>query len=744
MKLVCRSRLWGVLWLGSVVLLLLLYPEAARAATFTAACSGTTGDPASLVSAIDQANASFGADVVQLGAGCLYTLTAANNNWYGPNGLPEIKSDITIEGNGATIARSPAAPKFRFFFVAADPVSSSTLNYVVPSGTDSGGGQLTLRGVTLGGGLAKGGDSNRGGGGAGMGGAIFSQGTVTIERSTLTGNTAQGGTSTSAGLVGDVGGGLGTDGSDGGGGFGSGSFGGAFGGSGIISPTPAAGGGAGLGATETGGSATSSGAGPGGGALTGTGGSGGGSGARGGDGGGGGADVGGGDGVGGAFGSGGSFAGGGGGVGGGGGYGSAGGGGGGFGGGGGAGGAGSSSTGGAGGFGGGGGAGGGGTGGFGGGSGTSGTSTYVGGGGAGLGGAIFNMQGQLTIRNSTLTANRAIAGVDSSVLHATSRGGAVFNLNGSFTAVDSTFAANAADTPNAPGLFDVPPDGASIYSLVYDADTTRTAQTTLRDTIVAGGTSGLVDLASDKPTQVAGFATNKGSASAAVGEFDLVQTMAARGGGTISGSPLTADPLLGPLQDNGGPTNTMAPASGSPVIDKGSAFGLTADQRGLPRPSDFGSIANAGDGSDIGAVELQAPVAPPGGGGGGLGTAAAFGSKTLVTLKLAAKRIPAQGPLKVRATNGNGFVVTGKLSGQTTEPVSVARKRRIRLKAQTFTVAAHAGKTVRLKLPKPLRKLLERKGKLSLRLTATVKDPAGNTRTVKKTVKPRLQKKRKR
>jgi hypothetical protein len=46
---------------------------------------------------------------------------------------------------------------------------------------------------------------------------------------------------------------------------------------------------------------------------------------------------------------------------------------------------------------------------------------------------------------------------------------------------------------------------------------------------------------------------------------------------------------------------------GSPAIDKGNSFEESTDQRGLPRPSDFVGIPNAsgGDGSDIGAFELQ-------------------------------------------------------------------------------------------------------------------------------------------
>ena len=75
------------------------------------------------------------------------------------------------------------------------------------------------------------------------------------------------------------------------------------------------------------------------------------------------------------------------------------------------------------------------------------------------------------------------------------------------------------------------------------------------------------------------------------------------------GRPGEKDPLLGPLQDNGGPTPTMAPAAASPAIDHGAAFGLMTDQRGVERPIDLPSIPNAtavgADSSDIGAFELQ-------------------------------------------------------------------------------------------------------------------------------------------
>ena len=50
---------------------------------------------------------------------------------------------------------------------------------------------------------------------------------------------------------------------------------------------------------------------------------------------------------------------------------------------------------------------------------------------------------------------------------------------------------------------------------------------------------------------------------------------------------------------------------------------------------------------------------------------------------------------------------------------------------------------MRLKLTRKLRARLTKKGRLSLPLTAKVTDPAGNTRTVSKVVKPKLARKRK-
>ena len=91
---------------------------------------------------------------------------------------------------------------------------------------------------------------------------------------------------------------------------------------------------------------------------------------------------------------------------------------------------------------------------------------------------------------------------------------------------------------------------------------------------------------------VANFATLTGS-------HNLIQD----GSGGLADT-IVADPKLGPLANNGGPTQTMALLTGSPAIDAGSnalanAAGLTTDQRGPGFPRIVNSTV------DIGAFEYS-------------------------------------------------------------------------------------------------------------------------------------------
>jgi hypothetical protein len=72
-----------------------------------------------------------------------------------------------------------------------------------------------------------------------------------------------------------------------------------------------------------------------------------------------------------------------------------------------------------------------------------------------------------------------------------------------------------------------------------------------------------------------------------------------------------ADPKLGPLQDNGGPTDTFALLAGSAAVDAATAPGcLAVDQRGVPRPVGGACDAGAFEGV-VADTEQQQPQQPP-------------------------------------------------------------------------------------------------------------------------------------
>lgn len=553
--------------------------------------------------------AGSGADTIVLQASTTYTLAVRDNTEYGYNGLPAITSAITIEGNGATIARGSGVgiPAFRFIHITST-------------------GNLTLRNVALSNGLAQGGNGGSaggggGGGGAGLGGAIYNRGMLTAINSTLNGNQAAGGNGGIA-ISGGGGGGGGGLGGHGGstfnasGGGGGGGFGGSGGASSPYTPAGAAGGGGG--GTVGDGVAGSGTIGGSGGNLNGGKGGDGGNVAQ--------AGVNGGTGGGGGGGGNSNF-------------GTASGGNGGFGGGGGgaSGGAGNGASGGSGGFGGGGGGagcagcntntggGGGGNGGFGGGGaggyyGTGGVSGFAGGkggdseggnlggfsaggggggGGVALGGAIFNDGGTVTLTNSTISTNTARGGAGGNGRGKSKGGGGgnalgagVYNHNGTVTAAHCTFTdnilifGNGGTGPNGNGSAGSAGGGA-VYSLPQSGGV---AVLTLTNNILANSSGG-------QDASVAGTIN---------GNNNLIES---NSGVSASVIITTADPLLGPLTLNApGNTPTHALLVGSPAIDQAAATVLTTDQRGATRPIDL-AVANplGGNGSDLGAYEYAPP-----------------------------------------------------------------------------------------------------------------------------------------
>jgi uncharacterized repeat protein (TIGR01451 family) len=590
-------------------------------------------------------------DVIVL-ASATYTLTTADNYWYGPNGLPPIADDITIEGNGAILERSSAnsdtvlSQRFRLFFVSRKTLTDGI---AIVAGADRA--RLRLRDLTLRNGLAQGGAGQSGGGGGGMGGAIFNQGRLDIDRVTFVGNRARGGDSgTGSFLSTGRGGGMGRDGPDGGG-FGPGLFGGGLGGAALFDESAvlfdySCGGGAGFGVAP-GGDAQLKQQGPGsfvfagnGGGLGNVGGSNpvictddsetdcSGTGRDGGGGGVGITNTTSGNGRGGSFGQNGNSAsdcGGGGGVGGGGGEsglssglqaGA-----GGFGGGGGArlvglAGPPTAALGGAGGFGGGGGAGYNpdgnqlgvnGPGGFGAGDGGLASGLASGGGGAGLGGALFNHGGEVTAVNSTWSDNRAIGGsvtVQNIARPGAGYGGAIFNFDGILDVSHSTLSDNrvvrgAAQTPAFPAVA-----GGAVYNRVQNpAVYGFVSRVTIRASVLANSVDGTNAPISDcnhsahpdaaaVSSQIFTSTSNLFETLATVTDFETHGACAQGSGGIL------ADPQLLPLADNGGLTPTMAIATTSPALNSaGACSSPGTDQRGIARPQ--------GAACDRGAVELS-------------------------------------------------------------------------------------------------------------------------------------------
>jgi hypothetical protein len=218
------------------------------------------------------------------------------------------------------------------------------------------------------------------------------------------------------------------------------------------------------------------------------------------------------------------------------------------------------------------------------------------------GGGFFN-NNVVTLTGSTLSNNTAQTG----------SGGGLFSLGGSLTVTQSTVADNTA--PSGGGLFVEISTVTLTASTIADNFGTSgggidnvSGNVTLSGTIVAANT---VSATNSAPSDWADSAANPSSS------FNLIGVGGSSGlsnnvnGNIVGNTTLPVNPHLGPLADNGGPTQTLALLPGSAAIDAaGSTLPtdpvthqqLTTDQRGTP----FSRLV---DGAvDIGAFEFSPAI----------------------------------------------------------------------------------------------------------------------------------------
>ena len=225
---------------------------------------------------------------------------------------------------------------------------------------------------------------------------------------------------------------------------------------------------------------------------------------------------------------------------------------------------------------------------------------------AGFGGGISNY-GTLTIADSTIDDN-----------HCYLAGGGI-SSSGTLTITSSTVSGNYVD-----GQYEGQPvgHGGGISAvLTFTNSTLSNNSANLSDGGIEGGGAITNSTISGNGAAICGgvcggFEIGNTVLNAnALGNIDGTVTSLGYnissddGGGLLNGpgDQINTDPMLGPLQDNGGPTLTYALLPGSPAIDAGDPNFIPPpfyDQRGSP----FVRVFNGR--IDIGSFEVQPPRGP--------------------------------------------------------------------------------------------------------------------------------------
>jgi hypothetical protein len=267
--------------------------------------------------------------------------------------------------------------------------------------------------------------------------------------------------------------------------------------------------------------------------------------------------------------------------------------------------------------------------------------TITGGTASGPGGGVFSQGAAVTLTNSTITGNTAGANAggltvvgavtltNSTVSGNSGPDGGIFT-NGSVTLTNSTVSGNTGSSGS--GGIGANPGPVTLVNSTVSGNTggagggvfTEQGLTLVYSTVVSNTATDGANLFVDF-----GDLTSFGSV-VALPQGGGANCSIVRGATTSNGFNFSddascafatatdkqsaGDPGLGALADNGGPTLTRVPQTGSSLIDAiasascqaDGASGITTDQRGITRPQ--------GSGCDIGAVEVgnNTPLpAPP-------------------------------------------------------------------------------------------------------------------------------------
>ena len=228
----------------------------------------------------------------------------------------------------------------------------------------------------------------------------------------------------------------------------------------------------------------------------------------------------------------------------------------------------------------------------------------------GDGGGVYNDGSSVTLIASTVSGNTA-GGANTQ----TGRSGGGISTASGLTLINSTVSGNSA-TGSGGGIIAGGSDNAFTVALYNStvsgnsapngggigAGTNSSIVTTIANSIVAGNTNPAGAAASGPDCQ--GTLTSQGyNLLGNNSGCTLINAAGAGAPGDQIGTPAQPiDPLLGPLQDNGGRTLTQALLPGSPAIDAGNPSGcrdgqqnsLTTDQRGQPRPDPVSGRCDSG------------------------------------------------------------------------------------------------------------------------------------------------------